>query len=441
MGFWSYVKKGVSAADSFFVLRALSIYQYGVYQLLLTSYAILSDVFLDLFATVSGNDVILLVGQGKEAQAKKLYFEYARFRLLMALIPFLGIFFFAPIFFTRYGPEAIVWIRILSLLFIVDAASNLFRLALNLRLDFKTLAIMPTTQKSIQLVFLVYFYFFSNLSLTNVIFSLVAAPIISILVFSPALRRAFAPWRHLTPDPGQMFVPVIRTYGFWEVPQLLFKGLTGKVSPFVIKLFLNTEAVGIFGVANTAISILKDLLPIRTLTTLIPRKAADRKYSDYLFRHGTKHYTLMSLVVSVAGLIFYPVAIYLFFPKFSASIPIFSVLILGVPIFAFVKLLAVFLVAKRRQRFIFYQMIFDNVVGISLMLLFLPFWGLMGMAVASVSADFITDAGRFIYLVKTGFVRPFSFRTLFRWTEEDSKIYQNVWRHFRQAFLDKISGV
>ena len=111
LGFWSFVKKGTGALDSFFILRSLTLYQFGLYQLLLSFYGILSDFFHDVFGEVVNNDLARFIGEGKEDRAKRLFFEYALFRLVMAGIPCVGLFFGAPLFSFRYGSEMIGWIR------------------------------------------------------------------------------------------------------------------------------------------------------------------------------------------------------------------------------------------------------------------------------------------------------------------------------------------
>ena len=86
MGFWSFLKKGTGALDSFFILSSLSLYQFGVYQLLLSLYAILSDFFHDVFSEVITNDIARFIGEGREDKAKRLFYDYLLcFRILLSL--------------------------------------------------------------------------------------------------------------------------------------------------------------------------------------------------------------------------------------------------------------------------------------------------------------------------------------------------------------------
>lgn len=428
LGFWSYIKKGVGLLDSYYILRSLTLYQFGVYQLLLAIYAIVSDIFHDLFATVVGNDVVRHIGASNESKAKKLFREYAIFRLLMTIPPLAISFIVAPQFEFRYGPEAILWLRLLSLLFVVDTATRLATALLNFRLEFRVLASRPTIQKLIQLGILASFYYFGGLGLTEIFLAQLVAPAITLALLSPAVRRSLTPWRGLLRSPETLFLKIITSYGRWEIPQIILRDFIGKVRPFLIKLFLGTEAVGVYSVAATAVSLLKDTLPMRTLTALVPRRAHDRPYLQHLLVYGTKYYTLFAFVVSCVGAALFPIAIIWLFPEFRGSIPLFYIMLPIVVVFAFTKLIAIFLLVQRRQKFMFFQSFMENIIGAGLLLAFLPVLGLYGAALAALSADIITDSARYLYLVRTKFIDPYPWKRLFTRVRADDQIMADVKR-------------
>ena len=436
LGFWAFAKKGVGAVNSFLIISSLSIYQFGVYQLVLAAYSFASDFFHGLFATVTGNDLMRYIGEGREDKAKKLFFEYAAFRLIMGLIPAVALFLLAPKLSFRYGPEAILWARLLAPLFILDAVVPLGILLLKLRLNFKIFSAQPTIQKIVHLGILAYFFFFAQLGIKEIFIAQILAPAITFLILVGPIINAWRIWQKTAVFSSKMLWIVIKTYGKWEIPQFLFSDINGRIRPWLIKLFLNTESVGIFGVAYTFVNALKDLLPVRTLGLLVPRKVRDKEYFNRLFLYGTKYYTLMSLVLVILGSFGVPLAIYVFFHKYLSSIPLFWLLLPIIVIFAFTKMLNIMLVAQRRQKFIFYQSILQNGLNFLFLIFALPLIGLWGLPLAEVSSSLIIVVAKYIYLKHTKFIDPFPFIRLFAWEERDKIIWRTLKNHLL-GFLPK----
>ncbi len=434
LGFWAFAKKGVGAVNSFLIISSLSIYQFGVYQLVLAAYSFASDFFHGLFATVTGNDLMRYVGEGREDKAKKLFFEYAAFRLIMGLIPAVILFLLAPKLSFRYGPEAILWARLLAPLFILDAVAPLGILLLKLRLNFKIFSAQPTIQKIAHLGILAYFFFFAQLGIKEIFIAQILAPVIAFFILLGPIINAWRVWRATTAFSSRMLWLVVKTYGKWEIPQFCFSDINGRIRPWLIKLFLNTESVGIFGVAYTFVNALKDLLPVRTLGLLVPRKVRDKEYFNQLFLYGTKYYTLMSLALVVLGSFGVPMAIYIFFHKYLSSIPLFWLLLPIIVIFAFTKMINIMLVAQRRQKFIFYQSILQNGLNLLFLIFVLPLVGLWGLPLAEVLSSLIITVAKYVYLKRTKFIDSFPFVRLFAWEERDKIIWRTLKNHFLGFF-------
>ena len=57
-GFWNFVTRGVGAVNTFIVISALTLYEYGSFHILLASYAGAS-VLLNIGSGVIRNDILL----------------------------------------------------------------------------------------------------------------------------------------------------------------------------------------------------------------------------------------------------------------------------------------------------------------------------------------------------------------------------------------------
>jgi len=429
LGVWGFVKKIFSFIDSFFILRSLSLYQYGLYQLLLSLYAIVSDTLHDLFGSVVPNDIARHISQDDHRGAKRLFFEYSVFRISLGVIPaIVGI--VAASFITfRYGPDAVYWVRLLSLLFVVEALLQVVTTFFSVHLEFKILAFRPSLQKLMQGLFLAYFYFFSVLTIKEIFYSMIFAPLAVLIFLIPSFFRVYSKWKSVPMAPRGILMRNIRSYGIWEVPQVFTKNLVGKIRPWLIKLFLSTEAVGIFGIASTAISILKDVIPTRTLTALVPHKAASPEGMRTLFIYGTKYYVLLSAVVTVLGLVVYPIGINLLFPHMKSSIILFYSLAPTIVLFAFIKLTNVFLVVRRRQKFIFFNSLFQHGLGVISILLFVPVFGLVGLGIAEFFAILVSVIIKYAYLTRTKFIEKMFLNDFFTFGQMDKEIMNRLKTH------------
>ncbi|MBU1179238.1 hypothetical protein KKB69_02805 [Patescibacteria group bacterium] len=422
LGFWGFVKKGVGFIGSFFILRSLSLYQFGVYQLLLSFYSIVSSSCLNLFSSVVSNDLARFIAENRNDKAKRLFWEYSFFRLILCALPAVLGFALAPLFSSRYGPEAVVWIYLLSILFIFDAFLSSILSFLKVHLRFDLVAVRPSLQKFAQALTLAYFYFFSSIGIKEALIAQLVGPFVAFVFVLPGFLKVYRPWMDIPAVKGGILKGIIFSYGKWDIPGTFLSNLVGRLRPWVIKLFLNTEAVGIFGVASMGISLLKDFLPVRTLGTLIPRKINESASLNSIFLYGTKFYVLLSVALVMIGAIFYPLSVRFLFPQFVPSIVLFYLLLPTVVLFAFIKLVNIFLVAKRRQKFIFYQMVLSNSLGVLFLFLFLPIFGILGLSLAELFALGISITVEYCYLAKTKFIQHIPLRSFFSFGKKDRQI-------------------
>lgn len=432
LGFWSFVKKGTGALDSFFILSSLTLYQFGVYQLLLSAYAILSDFFHDVFGEVVTNDLARLIGEKREDKAKKLFFEYAAFRMVMAAIPCAAVFLALPHLPDVYGRDIAAAAPLIGLLFLADALVLISTLLVKLRLQFAVLAPRASAQKFIQFLALAGFYFFGRIGLREIFVSQIAAAVGVVLVMLPAIVRGWAPWRQAGAYPHPILRGIVNSYGTWALPQSFLTDFTGKIRPWLIRLFLNTETVGIFGVANAFVSAIKDLLPIRTPGMIVPRKTEDQAAMARFWRYGTKYYVWLGAALSLAGAAGVPPVVRFLFPKFTASLPVFYLLLVSIPIFAMTKPSGFLLVAFRRQKFLFWQAVFQGALSFVLLAALLPTVGIMGLALAEIAAIAASAALRGRALARAGLAPPFRLGSLFVVETEDRMYLSMLADHARR---------
>lgn len=376
---WGLVAKGLGIVNTFFILSSLTVYQYGVFQLLLQSYAFLA-VFIGIGGSVVGNDIVRFIGEGKESHAKKLFWEYSRYRISIGVILWVITFFGASLFSFRFGGDAIDLIRITSFLFLYEALFRFIQPVLGARMKFFASSSRTAVNKGVQLIFLLTFFFFGHLGLTEVTLSYVIGAFVSTLSLIPPFLGAYKPWRGLPSAPERILSRIMVAYGKWELFAPFVNKGTSFLTTWLIKILISTEAVAIFNVAKSMIALVKGFTPTGSLSTLMALSITDKDRIEKSLIYGTKYLVLFSAGASVLALIFAPPLIGTFFPHYNAAIPFFSLMLLHMIFTSFGAVASIYLYVLRKQKFLFLRRLASDGLMIILYLLFIPLFGIWGLA-------------------------------------------------------------
>ena len=78
---WSFVIAGVGLLTSFLTLTALSVYEFGLYQLVLAAVAFIGMFSVDFFDTVIQSDISRGLAGGRRDESKRLFLEFAALKV------------------------------------------------------------------------------------------------------------------------------------------------------------------------------------------------------------------------------------------------------------------------------------------------------------------------------------------------------------------------
>lgn len=399
-GFWNIVATGVGFLNTFITLTALTVYQYGVFQLILASYAGLS-VFLTLGAGTIRNDILRYVGEGRIGHAKKLFYEASAIRIAIGIVLCMLVVFAAPRLFN-YGPDFIYYIKLFSFLFMVDSIWPSVQLTLEADRKFGLVASRAPLGKVVQFAILGYFFLFARVGLEQVITSVVisSACILIVLVIYVGYRYTRL-WGHIPATKEKLLHRILLSYGKWELLQPVAAKFTNFVQVWLTKIFISTEAVAVFSVAQTMIGILGNLLPDNTLSALVPREVGDNVRMQKILNTGSKYMLALSVVLAAGALVLTPPFIHIFFPKYNAALPLFSVMLVTLPIIALGAVPSVILTVYRKQGFLLLQKLFKGLIGAILYVIFIPFFGMWGLVIQTLILSVVLYSILYTYMRKS----------------------------------------
>lgn len=377
-GFWNIISKVIAAINAFLVISVLTLYEYGSFQILLASYAG-AVAFMSIGGGVVRNDILRFEAEGRSADAKKLFYESSIARISIGTFLWATVFFSAPALSFKLGPDYISLIKIISFMFLHDALLTVITTPVELRRKFSVLASRAVMTKAIQLAVLIYFLLFQNINLRAVVISLVISLFATLFILTPSFITSYLPWRSIKKSPDEFLFKILTSYGKWEMIQPIAGKIASFFETWAVKVFISTEAVAVFSIAQTLLGTVAGFFPTKTLSTLVPMEIKNEEKLRKIYTYGVKYLIAFSVVIGIASFVAVPIFINIFFSKYAVSLQYFSALLLTLPLLAITSVSSAFLTALRRQKFLFFQKILKSLVAIPLYLLLLPLFGLWGL--------------------------------------------------------------
>jgi O-antigen/teichoic acid export membrane protein len=423
--FWGFTTKGIGLLNTFLTITSLTLYQYGVFQLLLSVAGISSDA-LNLGSTVISNEMSRAIAEKRIGDAKKIFIEYSVIRLIIAFGIWAAVYFGATILFNSYSIDFIKDMRVISFLFITEAIFMIMRTFWLVKLEFGLVAIRSTINKFIQAGILVFFFAQGNLGLKQLIWSIIVASLGSVIVLVYSFLKSYFEWENYEMPKKILLTTIIINYGSWEIVRQFLNKITFRIKPWLIKLFISTEAVAVFSIAETIVTTLQDVIPSKTLQSLVPLWIEDKKLSAKMFSYGIKYFVLIGVVIGISSVIIVPPVVHGFFPKYNESLPLFYLMIFNLPVFASGIILGNYLVVLRKQKFLFAHNGIRNILTLGIILSTLPFVGLWGLAIEFVVVPFIMVMISTFYLEKLYPELRFDFDVLFSYSQIDRDLFKKI---------------
>jgi len=435
---WGIVAKGLGFINTVITLSSLTVYQYGVFQLLLSGYGFVSGL-TGAGVSFAGIDAARAMGEGKEARAKRIFLQLHGVRFIFSLVAAAVFYFGTPLVLFKYDAALLEYFRILAFLFVSDAIIAFAKKLMEYRLDFGTFASRSSIQKGIQCGILVYFLLFASVGIREILISIVISSYASIFFLLGGVVRLYQPWRHVAIERGPIFWRLLRAHGKWFIAGQFLGLLTDRIQPWLIKIFINTEAVAIYSIADMMVGIIRKLFPTSTLSSIISLKARDRAMARRVLTYGTKYFVMLMFFVGCVALVFASMIIRMFFVDYEASLPYFYALLVTLPMSALTVIPILYVNALRKQKFVFFADTLKTILRIPSLLVFLPLFGLWGMVIDKLLMMGIMLVIYLNYISRMKNEIPIIWNRFFSFGHEDMQFLRIVSGHLRSVFTQKFS--
>lgn len=427
--FWSSLVQGMGIANSFLLLKILSVYQYGLYQLVLAAIAILEAFSTNTLDAIAGNEVGRALADGKKGEAKQYFREVFFLKILVGAIGTIVLFVAADIVAGYYGRDIGGFIRLASILFLIAAAREAEALFFASTRTFAAFG-APMVQEVIRFAGMAAIWFLGMRGLTEIFAVSVLASFATLLYttafFVGEYRMLFGGVRRA----GQrLLLGLVRRYGTLLVVRTGVSKALKQSDAWLVRLFLSTEAVGVYAAATNLITLAQGLFPLGMIGRLLPWEIGDPARFRYIYRRGTKYLFWFGLLVAVAAFFIVPLFIARFLPAYAPAMPIFRAFLVTLPIFGVYKFQKTILHVLREQRVMTMRVVTEALVTTGILAASLPFIGLYGAVIEYL----VTFGGRVtlfsFYLARRYAHLSFPLRALFTFDRDD-------WLFFRRAIRE-----
>ena len=330
------------------LLRWLTIYEYGVYRLALAAHDFFSAFFLSGLENVVVSDAAASVERDRR-HARAIFTFYGVFLGCLGFLLW-ALFFFgsALLQWTGAGQEALF---IISFLFLLSPIETALKLRFQIFLDFGWAAFFKVLADLTKIAAFTFFMYFSSFHTREALWSVIVTTAVPIVVTLLAYRRPALFGRVSYEDLRMAAAALFLHHGKWAIVSDAVNNAAQSIRPFIVKTFVGTEAVALIAVAQNLLAAVKSLFPVReALTPVLPRDAGDPAQLAQRINRATKYATWAYGVLAVVSAVGVPLVVFLFFPKYMPALPVFYILLLGLPFAGFRSVAVPVFYALKAQR-------------------------------------------------------------------------------------------
>ena len=426
--FWESIASGVSLINSFIILTALSVFEFGLYQLVLAFIGIIGGFNIDQLDGAISIEMRRHFGKNEPGKAKRIYLEYALLKSLIAFVLAAGVFFGSGIVASHYGADIGLYVKIMSLLLVLDGLQSVGRIFLKSVFSFAFFG-ASAARELVKLPLLAGVFFFSQLSIANVlvVHLLGWAGSLSLVVFF-AVKYWRVTLKKILPAKEFLLGKIAKTYGGWVFFRYVVGKTTRSITPWLVKIFINTEAVALYSLAVNLIAFIERLFPINMLSYVFLIKVDDKEGLARIFSRAVKYVFWFGAGAGLAGLVFVPLVINKILPKYGEALPLFKLMLLALPAYGVYKVLKWILTTLREYKILALRLIPEAVIINGTMLILLPTIGVLGAGFAYIGVYL----GRIIFfwpaLIRTHPYLKFNLKNIFIFNGEDKIFLAKLWR-------------
>lgn len=402
-GIWNLASYATTLVSSFVILYFLSVYEYGLYQLILSIIALAQSLTGGIFDDLVMSDLCRYLGGKDKKSAKQLFSEYAFSRVTLTVFLSVLIFLGDGLIGDHYNIAGIsLFIKMAGIILIFQVIYGVINFFFKANLYFGALG-SPVVGEVSRLIAMLFLFQLQGFGMFQVMVAYlvgaVGSLVFSFIHFLRVYKRTFPSTD--TKHPRQYLLPgLVKEGGVWLGLRYILSRISNNLRPWIIKLLLGTEYVGIFAFSKSIVSMLMSLLPFGMFQTLFSYELGKKERWNYLYTKMVKYGALAAFLLSILSFVAVPEFITLFLPKYSSAISIFRIMSVTVFMYAFYKIFRMILVSFKDIKTLTIRAFDNSFLSPALLFVTIFFWGGTGIAIEWSLTYAITTIIFYYYLAK-----------------------------------------
>lgn len=362
------------------VLRELTLYQYGLLELVITIPTFLSLCMLPGLSHTITADMGAEKGRGNLGNAWIILKNYTYLRWALSIIPFLILFMGAGLIERWYNEEIALMVQIIACTFLTSPLKHAVQILLRVYARFDKLALYALGEELVKLLLVAGGLYVLDLGVLAIVYAIVIAELVTTLIILPFCRSLVSELRSAPQGAYKPFYDSIAHHGKWGVSTSYLGSLGNSIRLWIIKFLLGTEAVGLFAVAYGFFQQTISLFPLHTVIAPYLFETTDEARFKKLVGKGIKYIFLGYAFVSLAVGCVAPLLIHYLFPQYVPSLPLFYALLVAIVPVSVAGMMTFVFIAKREQKELFVMTLRRTLSIIVLAPLCILGFGVLGIA-------------------------------------------------------------
>ena len=434
--FWNLASYGIISLNSFIIIYFLSVYEYGLYQLILSVIAMAVSVAGGAFDGLVSVDLSRYFGRGDTASAKRLFWEYAALKFFLMVLQ-VAVLIIGANLISNYGLASAKFLRPASIAVVLLSGQSLINTFFKSKIYFS--ALKSSFVGEIGKFFVIIgFLFWQGLDIENVLivyvvgqsFSFVFSTIYFIKLYDKIFSEVQAVKKFLLKD-------LMKIHGIWIFWRYLLSRIGNNIRPWILRIFLSTEAVGFYSFARNLVAIIVRLLPLGTLGILFPRETENKEKFRYIFIRVIKYSLFLSTSLSILAFFIVPSLLSRFLPKYNPAMPLFKIMIGIIFLYGFYKILRMVLVVFQEQKALAIRSFDESILAPLILVFLLPVFGITGAAIEWVLTYFITTILFYVYISRKHVFLHLRPRDILKIDKHDYELFKKIYKMTVDFFKKK----
>lgn len=415
----------------FFILRTLSVYEYGLSELVMSVVSMLGILLLPGLGTAVIADMVHEKARGDEGNPRSLLYNFYVLSAFLGAVAWAVLFFGADMAASLAGNASIgTYIQIVSFLFLSSPLRMVTTIVATVERRFADQSFFGVTEEFFKTLGIFVFLVCLERTVDGLLYATVLAQLCAVLVYAP---RTWSGIRNLGHHGKRhALLSIVRFHRKWSIAGTYVSSLTQTLQIWLIRLFLGTEAVALYSVAAGILSQVSTLLPLGTiLGPIVPAYMHMKDHMRRLVLAALKLQTVLAIGLYVAALVALPFFMHLF-PHYQTAAWMVPILLIALIPMSFLNITAPVFTALKEQRS------FVESTGLKLVLTALCFpigmlsGGLMGLAIANVVVLLVSACERWIRLSHIAPELRVTPRDLIMLTSEEQMLMRTLGTSIRQ---------